>query len=150
MDFVSAIKSAYKKMFTFNGRASLSEFWWFYLYYVLVVLCSVIVFIALSIVLNDYVSRQSSELIVGITFVAMLILSIFVLFFPGLSLIVRRLHDTNKSGWLILLYLIPFAGLILFVFYLWPGDRWANPHGDDPRLKAKSPLPQNLTPPPNP
>ena len=56
---------------------------------------------------------------------------------PGLAVAVRRLHDTNKSGWLILLGLIPLIGvIILLVFYFTDGDRGMNNYGPSPKYMA--------------
>jgi uncharacterized membrane protein YhaH (DUF805 family) len=46
---------------------------------------------------------------------------------------VRRLHDSDKSGWWLLLTLIPVGGLVLFIFYLLDGTRGPNRHGADPK-----------------
>lgn len=56
---------------------------------------------------------------------------------PALAVTVRRLHDTNKSGWLILIGLIPLVGpIILLVFYLTDGDRGENQYGPSPKYLA--------------
>jgi uncharacterized membrane protein YhaH (DUF805 family) len=59
-------------------------------------------------------------------------------FIPSLSVTVRRLHDTDKSGWLILLGLIPLIGvIILLVFYILPGTKGPNKFGPDPYGKTQ-------------
>lgn len=56
-----------------------------------------------------------------------------ITFIPSLALAVRRLHDTSKSGWLLLLGLIPLVGgLLLLLFYLTEGTRGDNRFGPDP------------------
>ena len=53
---------------------------------------------------------------------------------PSLAVTVRRLHDTSKSGWWILIGLIPIVGgIVLLVFTVLPGDRGPNQYGDDPK-----------------
>ena len=60
----------------------------------------------------------------------------WVMSIPGglltLSATVRRLHDTNKSGWYVLIFLIPLIGLIVFVFLILPGDNKKNKYGHNP------------------
>ena len=51
-----------------------------------------------------------------------------------LSATVRRLHDTNKSGWFVLLSIIPFLGLIVLVMLLFPSDKGKNKYGKNPYL----------------
>lgn len=55
------------------------------------------------------------------------------LFLPSLAVTVRRLHDTDRTGWWVLLNLIPFGGLVLLVFYLLDGTAGPNGHGPDPK-----------------
>ena len=56
------------------------------------------------------------------------------LIIPTLAVTVRRLHDTNKSGWYYFISLIPLiGGIILLVWLLSDGDRYANNYGDDPK-----------------
>ena len=54
-------------------------------------------------------------------------------FLPSLAVAVRRLHDTDKSGWYLLLSLVPFVSLVLFVFYLLEGNNGKNQYGNDPK-----------------
>jgi uncharacterized membrane protein YhaH (DUF805 family) len=95
MTFVDSIKTCFTKYVDFNGRASRSEFWWF-------VLFQVLVSVALSMV---------SQTVSGLFSLAVLL--------PGLGVAARRLHDTDKSGWFLLLSFIPIIGwIILIVFYI--------------------------------
>jgi len=55
---------------------------------------------------------------------------------PCLSVSVRRLHDTNKSGWWLLLCLIPLGGLVILVFCCIEGDPGPNQYGPSPKLLA--------------
>jgi uncharacterized membrane protein YhaH (DUF805 family) len=65
--------------------------------------------------------------------IAVIALSSLALFLPSLAVSVRRLHDSDKSGWWLLLNLIPVGGLVLFIFYLLDGTRGPNSHGPDPK-----------------
>jgi uncharacterized membrane protein YhaH (DUF805 family) len=109
MNFTDSIKTCLtQKYLDVNGRASRSEFWWFFLF------CIILLFIASMI-------HQVVYYIVALA-----------LFLPSLSVAVRRLHDTDMSGWWFLLNLIPIIGfLILLYFYIIKGtpgpNRFGNP-----------------------
>lgn len=107
-----------KKYATFSGRASRSEFWWWYL--------SVV--IAEGIVGAALLSNGSSTL----NTVIQLIITVG-LFIPTLAVGIRRLHDTNRSGWNILWQLIPIVGfIIVLVFLVQPSDPSDNSFGPVP------------------
>jgi uncharacterized membrane protein YhaH (DUF805 family) len=55
---------------------------------------------------------------------------------PSLAVSVRRLHDSDKSGWWLLLGLTAIGGLVLFIFYLLDGTRGPNRHGPDPKERT--------------
>ena len=107
---LKAVENGYFRAFTFSGRASRSEFWWFALYYAIVfgLLC-----------IDLYKS--------GTLLVWFFVLNII----PNLSLQFRRLHDTGKSGWWLLLSLLPVGSLVLLIFYILPSEtrdnRWGPP-----------------------
>lgn len=113
--FAAAVKRFFKKYADFSGRASRSEYWWW-------TLVSVIIAVVLNIIVQSGVHYTAYGSTAGPgTFVGGALLVIFGLatFIPSLALSVRRLHDSNKSGWMILLGLIPFVGgIILLVFML--------------------------------
>ena len=95
----------------FSGRASRSEYWWF-------VLASFLVTFVAALI--DGASGG-----VAITLLA----SIFVII-PGFAVSVRRLHDTNRSGWYLLLLFVPLIGAILiFIWSVTSGDKKANQYG---------------------
>ena len=96
----------------FEGRARRSEFWWFYLAYMIVI-------ITLSIL-------GEVHPLFGIAYWGLAVL----LFLPGLSVTVRRLHDSGKSGWWFLIVVVPLAGWIVFlVFMILPSDVGTNRYG---------------------
>ncbi|MEQ8435002.1 MAG: DUF805 domain-containing protein [Oceanicaulis sp.] len=124
MSFVDAIKSVYSNYVNFQGRARRSEYWWFYLFYVLVV-------IALSIV-SAAVNESLGSLLTGI----------FVLgtFIPLLAAGVRRLHDTGRSGWWILIALVPLVGVIvLIIFFVGDSEAGPNKYGPNPKGGGAAP-----------
>ncbi len=102
VSFGEAIKTCFNKYATFSGRASLSEYWYFFLFTFLLSCIPVVNFIA------------------GLA-----------LLIPGLAVGVRRLHDTGKSGLWYLICLIPFVGsIVLLIFFLTPGQPTANEYGE--------------------
>lgn len=109
MSFFEAINTCLiKKYFTFSGRATRSEFWWFHLFTSLVVYG--------SIFLGIWLYPNNPEIVFGICGVLTLLLII-----PNLSVNVRRLHDVGNSGWFLLIGLIPYIGaFILLAQYLAP------------------------------
>lgn len=67
-------------------------------------------------------------------------LSVFYLFtiIPSLAVSVRRLHDSDKSGWWLLLSFVPAGALVLFIFYLLDGTPGSNRHGPDPKARRST------------
>lgn len=108
-----------QKYATFTGRASRSEFWWWYLS---VVIAAGIAGAALMP--ND--NNGLNTIIQGIITVG--------LFIPTLAVGVRRLHDTNRSGWNVLWQLIPIVGfIIVLVFLVQDSDASNNSFGPPPQ-----------------
>ena len=64
------------------------------------------------------------------------------IFIPNLAVIVRRLHDTGKSGWLYFTAFIPLGGILLIVFLALEGDRGVNKYGPDPKQLGRSQIEQ--------
>jgi uncharacterized membrane protein YhaH (DUF805 family) len=114
MSFTDAIKSGFDNYVNFNGRASRPAFWWWVLFAFLV-----------GIAANIIDAAINSTIISVLTSLALLL--------PGLAVSVRRLHDTNRSGWWILISLIPIVGIIvLIVFWVQESDAGSNQHGPAP------------------
>ena len=109
MSFTEAISTVFTKYFYFTGRARRSEYWYFYLFNLLVT-------IALGIILTIVTS------IPAISFNLLLICMLlqyaisFAIGLPFLALTARRLHDTGRSGWW---QLIVFTGIGIFVLLYW-------------------------------
>jgi len=99
----------------FTGRASRAEFWWFFLANLIV-----------TVVLGLMTQASTIFLVLSIIYgIAVLI--------PYIAVGIRRLHDTSKSGWFILLGLVPFVGfIILLVLWSMPGTPYPNEHGPPP------------------
>lgn len=103
MTFKEAVSTCFNKYATFSGRAPRSEYWWFALFNVLVSL-------ALNVVVQaGGGTSMALNLIAGVASLA--------LFLPGLAVAVRRLHDIDKSGWWLLIGLIPLIGFIFVLIW---------------------------------
>lgn len=137
MDFVSAIKSGFKNTFKYQGRASRSEFWWFYLFTILTLIALFVLGGVIASLTNSNGGQSTSNVMSGV-FGLLFLLYFIGIFLPTLSLIVRRLHDSDKSGWFLLLAFVPFGGIVLLVFYCLPGTQGPNQFGDDPLRPAAS------------
>jgi len=146
MSFGAAIKVCFSKYATFSGRARRSEYWWFYLFLQLVqipfgIIFMILYFAAFLPVLQQADSQGNipetafeemnwAPLIAGI---ALLFAVSLALLLPSLAVQVRRLHDTGRSGWWILLGLVPFGGIVLLVFAVLDGEARDNQYGPDPK-----------------
>ncbi|PHM44543.1 membrane protein [Xenorhabdus mauleonii] len=108
-----------KNYATFSGRARRQEYWMFYLF-------QIIVIFALTLI-GSIIDESLGAVFYVIYAVATLI--------PSLAVTVRRLHDTNRSGWWFLLVFVPVAGLAVFVFTLLEGTQGDNDYGADPKRK---------------
>ncbi len=104
----------------FEGRASRSEYWWFFLFN----------FIAGLVIGAVFVWSETLEYLVsGLFSLAMLL--------PGLGLSVRRLHDSGRSGWWIFINVIPFIGQLIYLYFtVQPSQNVPNKWGGVPNLVA--------------
>jgi uncharacterized membrane protein YhaH (DUF805 family) len=115
-----------KKYTVFNGRAGRPEFWWF-------TLANVIVDIVLAIVGAAILGASRGRALTELYGLAVLL--------PSLGVGIRRLHDTDRSGWWILLILIPLIGwIVLIVLYALRGTAGPNRYGQ----RRPSPRPEDV------
>jgi uncharacterized membrane protein YhaH (DUF805 family) len=113
MTFVGAVKDGFSKYVTFSGRSSRSAYWYWALFAFIVAVVATLLDLAIG-----------SQVVSIITTLALLL--------PGLAVGVRRLHDVGRSGWWILIALIPLVGaIVLLVFALQPSEG-PNRFGDRP------------------
>lgn len=106
----------------FSGRSSRSEYWWY-------VLFTFILGLVLGFVLGIIFSDTLTDIITGIVNLALLL--------PGLGLCVRRMHDIGKSGWWVLVAIIPVIGWILFIYWAaQPSQPTPNQWGAVPNVTA--------------
>jgi uncharacterized membrane protein YhaH (DUF805 family) len=117
--FGDSISLFFKNYVNFNGRSSRGAYWWLFLF-------SLIISVPLN-VLSATSTEDSVLMIVGLVSFAWGLATIL----PSISLAVRRLHDSGKSGWWLLIGLTGIGLLVLIVFYLLPGTRGENKYGPD-------------------
>jgi len=111
-----------KKYAVFDGRARRKEYWFFYLFY--------FIFAFVLMIIDGMTGTSNEETGIGV------LSSIFLLamIIPGLAVAVRRLHDTDRSGWWIFISLIPLIGGIWFlVLMVLDGTAGQNQYGPDPK-----------------
>lgn len=121
MNIIQAIETCTKKSFVWRGRASRSEFWYFYLFHVFFISGSFMILAALMMAKSPLAK-----------FSLILILFSFLYLIPLTSVSVRRLHDTGRSAAWMLLNFIPFATIVLIFFWAQRGDQGSNKYGDNP------------------
>ena len=109
MTFQESIQICFHKYADFNGRAKRPEYWWFALFLFL------------------------ASLVLGVASNMLSILFSLGTVLPSLAAGSRRLHDTNKSGWFQLLWIVPILGWLVVIYFLvQEGDADANPYGEAP------------------
>ncbi len=127
MNMIDAVKSYYRRFFDFKGRSSPSEFWWVFLFNVIIVT----LLITGMVMLGGDVPEDEMTGVAGLLYIIYMIF-VFGNMIPGIALWVRRFHDQNKSGWFALLVLAPFGPIIIIVFMCLAGTRGPNRYGYDP------------------
>jgi uncharacterized membrane protein YhaH (DUF805 family) len=114
-----------KKYAVFNGRARRAEYW----YFALVSIIISIILVVIDGATGSFNQETGFGLLSGIYTLAILI--------PAIAVGVRRLHDTNRSGWWILLALVPLIGfIVLIVFFVIDSDQGDNQYGSNPKGSA--------------
>lgn len=109
MTFFEATAKCYRKYFQFKGRASRSEYWWFFLLSFL---------FAWPLLLSEFEEGTWFTILSFIYF--MLTVSVFI---PGAAVWTRRMHDVGRSGWSWLFIFLPIVGVIMIF-------RWLTKKGD--------------------
>lgn len=124
--FGQAVKSCFNQYCGFKGRASRAEFWWFALF-------TAIVGLVLGFVDGLLFTSTENAFFALLGFSGLFWLGVFL---PALAVTARRLHDTDKSGWWMLLYLTIIGGIVVFIFTLLRGNEGSNKYGEDPYAVA--------------
>lgn len=121
---VFATKTALTRLFDYKGRSSRAEFWWF----MLVFIGSIFLIAIIDMELEDlplYMEFQPFIMMIGGAFYVP-----FLLAFIALG--VRRLHDTERSGWWLLMIAFHLAAIFLGIMLAQRGTRGPNKFGQDP------------------
>jgi uncharacterized membrane protein YhaH (DUF805 family) len=122
--FVSWYITVLQKYFVLDGRARRMEYWMFALVNSVIGLALVFV----EAVVTGEIPEEGSTLSTAYSLVVLI---------PSITVGVRRLHDTGRSGWWLLIALIPILGaIVLLVFMVLDGDAGPNEYGPDPKALA--------------
>ena len=104
MGFIEAIKHVLNNYANFDGRARRSEYWWW----------------TLAMIIAGCIPIVN-------------IIALFGGLIPSIAVAVRRLHDTNRSGWWYLLALVPIANIVLIYFFVLDSEPGTNEYGPNPK-----------------
>jgi uncharacterized membrane protein YhaH (DUF805 family) len=127
MNFGSALKSFWTNYTNFKGRARRSEYWFVQLFLVIVNLAAAVIDFAL---MDGDVERFVANGGGGIVGLILILATII----PAIAVLIRRLHDTGRSGWWALIGLIPLAGaIVLLVFTVEDSNPTENKYGPSPK-----------------
>jgi uncharacterized membrane protein YhaH (DUF805 family) len=117
-----------KKYAEFTGRARRSEYWLFTLFIVLV---EIAYFILVSAIGGGTSGNMNA---IGLVLSGLYGLFVLGIIIPSLAVGFRRLHDTDRSAWWLLIAFLPFiGGLVLLIFNVLPGTTGPNKYGPDPK-----------------
>lgn len=108
-----AVRTCFARYATFTGRAGRSEYWWFVLF----------------VVLAGCLTARVDAVLGGRAVTTVLFLATVV---PSFAVSTRRLHDTGRSGWWVLLGVVPVVDVALLVFYVLAGQPARNAYGPSP------------------
>lgn len=129
----------YRRYADFSGRSRRREYWMFALFYVLVMIVLNAVFGTNEVERGNGAFVYGSRLVGAGGWISGLLWLVSIV--PGLAVTIRRLHDQDRSGWLLLLWLIPFLGwFAILVLMCLDGTRGPNRFGPDP----KNPTPADV------
>lgn len=120
MSFGQAVVTCLRKYAQFSGRARRSEFWWYFLFQTgALTLAKILDVNALGADSAGWGPLQ--------------LLATFALLLPDLAVTARRLHDTNRSGWWMLILVVPLVGLVTFVVFAVQDSVGDNRYGPSPK-----------------
>ena len=127
MDFQTALRTFWKRYRDFRGRSRRSEYWFIQLFLVVTNIAVAIIDLALMGWDVDRFVANGGGGIVGLVWILVTIV-------PALAVLVRRLHDTGKSGWWALVGLLPLVGaIVLLVFTVTDSTPGENKFGLSPK-----------------
>lgn len=121
MDLWESVRICFRKYFNFKGRARRSEYWWFFLFTLVVcVIWALFGTLLLALPVSMMIERLSGNMTAGITtMIIILVVPLLFLVLPSFSVQVRRLHDIGRSGWwvLVMVVLEIISEVLLFVYF---------------------------------
>jgi uncharacterized membrane protein YhaH (DUF805 family) len=124
MSFNQAVSSVLlNKYATFSGRARRSEYWWWYIFVTIVLI--------VAGVLDRAVGFTYSDTTVGGGWLATIAGIVFLI--PNLAVAVRRLHDTGRTGWWLLIGLVPVIGFFVLLYFFVLDSENDNQYGPYPK-----------------
>lgn len=127
MGFVEAVKSFWSNYAHFKGRSRRSEYWFIQLFLVLTNLAVAVIDLALMEGDVDRFIANGGGGIVGLVWIVATIV-------PALAVLIRRLHDTDRTGWWALIGFVPVVGgIVLLVFTLMDSTTGENKFGVSPK-----------------
>ncbi len=126
MGFGEAVGLFFKNYANFQGRSRRAEYWWPALFFFLIT-------IAAYFVAGIFVAMGDATAIIGGLVMIVYYLFVLAILVPYIAVGVRRLHDKDMTGWLMLLAIVPFGGLVLLVFFCLEGTKGPNKYGPDPK-----------------
>jgi len=127
MGFAEAVKTCLQKYVGFSGRARRSEYWWFALFGLIVSIVADLIDTMLGTMSED----TNVGVVGGIAGLALLL--------PSIAVAIRRLHDTSRSGWWILIGLIPIVGWIVLIVFYCLDSHADNKYGPSPKAAGAAP-----------
>lgn len=123
MGFVTAVRVVLSKYVDFSGRARRSEYWWWALFTVIVSLVAV----GIDGALGTYDAETN--------FGPVQALATLAVFLPSLAVAIRRLHDTGRVGWWVLIGFVPLIGwIVMIVFCVIDSSPGSNKYGPNPKM----------------
>ena len=138
MNFIQSISTCMRKYVTFSGRATRSEFWWFYLFTVLVNLVAssqASSFVPTLLDGQDMTENESSYFLNNFFFLYLSTITSLILLLPSLAVAVRRLHDVGRSGWWILIAFTVIGIIPLLIWYVTDTKDEENVYGPNPKTE---------------
>ncbi len=112
----------FKRFSDYSGRSRRKEFWYFMLFHF-------IILFSLASLQENYIDSKANDV-----FSVLLGVYLLIVFIPFFGVIVRRLHDSGKSGWYLFIYLVPIVGPITTIVLLcFDSEYGPNKYGDNPK-----------------
>ena len=139
MNFIQSISTCMRKYVTFSGRATRSEFWWFYLFTVLVNFAATSQassFVPDLLNGQDMTENESSCFLNNFFFLYLSTITSLILLLPSLAVAVRRLHDVGRSGLWILIAFTVIGIIPLLIWYVTHTKDEENVYGPNPKTEV--------------